>query len=33
VFGSRCAAVLRRLKERVGLGQYRVIIARKAEAS
>jgi 2-polyprenyl-3-methyl-5-hydroxy-6-metoxy-1,4-benzoquinol methylase len=33
VFGPRCGAVLRRLKERVGLGQYRVIIARKAETS
>jgi len=28
-FGPRCAAVLRRLKERAGLGQYRVIVARK----
>ncbi|HXX24999.1 MAG TPA: class I SAM-dependent methyltransferase [Terriglobia bacterium] len=28
-FGPRCAAVLRSLKERVGLGQYRVIVARK----
>jgi len=29
VFGPRCEALLRRLKERVGLGQYRVVIARK----
>jgi 2-polyprenyl-3-methyl-5-hydroxy-6-metoxy-1,4-benzoquinol methylase len=28
-FGRRGAAVLRRLKERVGLGQYRVVVARK----
>jgi 2-polyprenyl-3-methyl-5-hydroxy-6-metoxy-1,4-benzoquinol methylase len=28
-FGPRCAAFLQRLKERVGLGQYHVIIARK----
>ena len=28
-FGPRFEAVLRRLKERVGLGQYRVIVARK----
>jgi ubiquinone/menaquinone biosynthesis C-methylase UbiE len=29
VFGPDCAAAFRRLKERVGLGQYRVVIARK----
>ena len=29
IFGSRVAAFLRRLKEIVGLGQYRVLIARK----
>jgi|HubBroStandDraft_6_1064221.scaffolds.fasta_scaffold03769_4 2-polyprenyl-3-methyl-5-hydroxy-6-metoxy-1,4-benzoquinol methylase len=28
-FGPRSAAVIRRLKERSGLGQYRVVIARK----
>lgn len=28
-FGPRCAAMLRRVKEWVGLGQYRVVIARK----
>lgn len=28
-FGPRCAAMFRRVKERVGLGQYRVVIARK----
>jgi hypothetical protein len=28
-FGSRFEAVLRRVKERVGFGQYRVVIARK----
>jgi len=28
-FGPRCAAMFRRVKEWVGLGQYRVVIARK----
>jgi 2-polyprenyl-3-methyl-5-hydroxy-6-metoxy-1,4-benzoquinol methylase len=28
-FGPRCAALLRHAKERVGLGQYRVVVARK----
>jgi 2-polyprenyl-3-methyl-5-hydroxy-6-metoxy-1,4-benzoquinol methylase len=28
-FGSRVAAVLKRLKEQAGLGQYRVVVARK----
>jgi 2-polyprenyl-3-methyl-5-hydroxy-6-metoxy-1,4-benzoquinol methylase len=28
-FGPRCAAMFRRLKERVGLGQYRIVVARK----
>jgi len=28
-FGPRCEAAFQRLKERVGLGQYRVVIARK----
>lgn len=29
-FGPRCAAMFRRVKERAGLGQYRVVIARKS---
>jgi hypothetical protein len=29
MFGPRSAALLRRLKEHLGLGQYRVLIARK----
>ncbi len=32
LFGPGFEAVLRRLKERVGLGQYRVVIARKGSA-
>jgi hypothetical protein len=28
-FGPRCAAMFRRVKESAGLGQYRVVIARK----
>ena len=30
MFGPRAAPILRRLKEHLGLGQYRVVIARKA---
>ena len=29
MFGPRMAAILKGLKERVGLGQYRVVVARK----
>jgi len=32
-FGPRGAAILRRWKEQVGLGQYRVVVARKGEQS
>ena len=32
-FGPRGAAILRRWKEQVGLGQYRVVVARKREQS
>jgi 2-polyprenyl-3-methyl-5-hydroxy-6-metoxy-1,4-benzoquinol methylase len=28
-FGPRCAAMFRRAKERVGLGQYRIVVVRK----
>jgi 2-polyprenyl-3-methyl-5-hydroxy-6-metoxy-1,4-benzoquinol methylase len=31
-FGPRCAAALQRFKERAGLGQYRVVVARKDAA-
>jgi 2-polyprenyl-3-methyl-5-hydroxy-6-metoxy-1,4-benzoquinol methylase len=31
-FGSRSSAVLRRLKEQIGLGQYRLVVARKEDA-
>jgi hypothetical protein len=31
MFGQRGAAALRRLKERSGLGQYRIVVARKGD--